>query len=87
MSNDPQRIEPITMLLFGGLVFFAFLLIFVEWRFNSDAQVFQVIAGVLTGFAGAFFGRMKPDSGDKPQQPGSITTTATLTQTPPDPKP
>jgi hypothetical protein len=59
MKQD-WRIDPNLLLLFAGLIFFTAVLIFVELKFQNDGQVFQVIAGLITGFAGCFFGRMDP---------------------------
>lgn len=56
------------LLLFLGMVFFAFLLVFVEWRFESDAQIFQVISSLVSGFAGAFFGLMTGKARPTPPQ-------------------
>lgn len=63
---DPNRVQPeqidrVLYLLFAGMLFFTAVLIGVEYFFKDDAQVFQVIAGILTGFTGAFFGRLKPN--------------------------
>lgn len=55
-----KGVDPVLRLLAAAAVFFSLLLIFVEWRFNSDAQVFQVFAGILTGVVGAFLGRVDP---------------------------
>lgn len=61
MPNMLQnKIDRTLFLLFFGMVFFVFVLIFVEYFFKDDGQMFQVISGLVTGFAGAFFGRMKP---------------------------
>lgn len=72
-----EKIDPVLYLIFGGMVFFTFVLIGVEHFFMQDAQVFQVVAGILTGFTGAFFARMKP-----PQQhsTGGDDNSVTLTQ-------
>lgn len=59
-ENKPDPVEPTLYLLFYGMIFFAGVLIGVEYFFKEDGQMFQVIAGILTGFTGAFFGRMKP---------------------------
>ncbi len=72
--------EPQVLLLFIGLVLYTMLLIFVEWRFASDAVVFTVISNLVSGFAGAFFGRMKPADNIN-HQPGETTTSATVTKT------
>jgi hypothetical protein len=42
------------------MVFFCGVLIFCEHFFPMDGQIFQVIAGLLSGFSGAFFMRVKP---------------------------
>lgn len=55
------------LLLFVGMVFFTGVLIFVEFRFQSDGQVFQTVASLLAGFSGAFFGLMKAK--EKPSTP------------------
>lgn len=57
------------LLLFAGIVFFACLLVFVEWRFQQDAQVFQVISGLLTGFGGAMLGLITKDKLKPPANP------------------
>lgn len=75
------KVEPVLFLLFLGTLIFAALLIFVEWKFNSDAQVFQVFAGVFTGFAGAFLGRMKPQP-EHQEQTNSKTVSITEASTP-----
>ena len=58
-GNRTEPIEPIMYMLFGGMVFFTAILIGIEVWFKDDGQVFQVVAGLLTGFSGAFFGRLK----------------------------
>jgi uncharacterized membrane protein YjjP (DUF1212 family) len=57
-----SKMDTTLLLLFTGMVFFAAVLIFVEWRFSNDAQVFQVIASLVAGFSGAFFGRINPQN-------------------------
>ena len=54
------------LVLFLGMVFFTFVLVFVEWRFPQDAQIFQVVSGLVTGFSGAFFGLMTAKRGQSP---------------------
>lgn len=46
------------LILLLGMIFFTCVLIFVEYRFQQDAQVFQVISNIVSGFAGAFFAMM-----------------------------
>lgn len=48
------------MLLFVGMIFFTGMLFAAEKWFPADGQMFQVVAGLLTGFSGAFFMRVKP---------------------------
>lgn len=43
------------------MVFFTFVLFAAESWFQSDSQLFQVIASILTGVTGAFLARIKPD--------------------------
>ena len=70
-----MKVDKILYLLFAGIVIFSVLLIFVEKFFMSDGQMFQVMAGVLTAFSGAFFGRINPSQ--KTVDPGTTTVTAT----------
>lgn len=82
MNRD--KVDPVLYLLFAGMLVFAGILIACEHFFMADGQMFQVMAGLLTGFSGAFFGRINPTKRiPDSQQPG--TTTVTATQTPPDP--
>lgn len=78
MNED--KVEPVVYLLFAGMVVFAILLFVSEKIFPSDGQMFQVIAGMLTGFSGAFFMRVKPkDGGPSIPEGGSGTTSTTTT--------
>ncbi len=61
--ND-SKVEPVLVLLACCMVFFTAVLVGVEYFFKEDAQVFQVIASILTGVVGAFLGRIKPAKGD-----------------------
>ena len=84
---NETKLEPVVLLLFIGMVIFAGLLFVSEKFFPMDGQIFQVIAGLLTGFSGAFFMRVKP-KGDTPVVPeggaGTQTqTTTTTVKTPP----
>lgn len=67
MSEDTKQtisknIEPIVFLLFGGIIFFTLLLVAISKWSPNDGQTFQVVSGLLTGFAGAFMMRVKPPS-------------------------
>lgn len=55
-----KDIDALDKLLFFGIIFFVFILIYLARFEANDGQTFQVISGLITGFAGAFFGRMKP---------------------------
>lgn len=57
---DKDKVEPVIVLLFCGMVFFTGMLFAAEKWFQNDGQMFQVVAGLLTGFSGAFFMRVKP---------------------------
>ena len=77
--------DPTLRLLFIGMVFFTAVLIFVEYRFQTDAQVFQVVASLVAGFSGAFFGRINPHT---PPDPGTTQTTVSTStiKVPPEPE-
>ncbi len=85
MKPGDLRVEPIVYLLAALLLLFSGILIFCEYRFPMDGQVFQVFSGLLTSLAGAFLMRIKP-RGTEPdgQTPSKTTTTidntGTLTQ-------
>lgn len=57
---DKDKVEPVIILLFIGMIFFTGMLFCAEKWFPADGQMFQVVAGLLTGFSGAFFMRVKP---------------------------
>lgn len=62
------KLEPIVLLLFVGMIFFTGMLFACEHFFQNDGQMFQVVASLLTGFSGAFFMRIKPQSA----KPGAV---------------
>lgn len=83
------KVEPVLKLLAATMVFFTVVLIGVEYFFKEDAQVFQVIASILTGVVGAFLGRIKPakgDSGTDGVTGASITVASSVTKTEAAPK-
>lgn len=57
------KLEPILKYLGFFMIFFTVVLVGVEYFFKEDAQVFQVIAGILTGITGACLARIKPPQG------------------------
>lgn len=69
MSKLLDEVGGTVLLLFLGLVFFTFVLIFVEWRFQQDAQVFQVVSNLVSGFGGALLGLMSKKADKKPDSP------------------
>ena len=73
-----MKVDKILYLLFAGIVIFSILLIFVEKFFMSDGQMFQVMAGVLTAFSGAFFGRINPSQKSVDSGIATVVTTNTL---------
>lgn len=72
MFSNLKDIDPLDKLLLFGIVFFAGILIYIARWAPQDGQTFQVISGLLTGFSGAFFARLKP-------KPDASTTTSTGT--------
>ena len=78
--TEESKVEPVLLLLFGGIVFFTLMLFVSERFFPMDGQIFQVISGLLTGFGGAFMMRVKPrDTPSAP--PGTIAQVTSTTQT------
>lgn len=61
------KLEPVIALLFVGMIFFTAMLFAAEKWFPNDGQMFQVVAGLLTGFSGAFFMRVKPKATEHPE--------------------
>lgn len=49
-------------LLLATTIFFALVLIAIDKLFPNEGQVFQVIANLTSGFAGAFFHALSPSS-------------------------
>jgi hypothetical protein len=62
--SQPEPVDRVLLLLFLGVIIFTGILFAAEVWFMQDSQMFQVVAGILTGFTGAFFGRMKPGKQD-----------------------
>lgn len=58
--------DPILKLLLVGIGFFTAVLLYTQKYFPNDGQTFQVVAGLLTGFAGAFLGFAKTKLGVPP---------------------
>ncbi len=81
MRSPLKDADPVTMLLYYGIWASVAALIFAEFFFKDDPQLFQVVASVLTGFLGAFLGRVKPEG--PPAGSTTATTTTQVTETPP----
>lgn len=75
MKPGDLKVEPIVYLLAALLLLFSGILIFCEYRFPMDGQVFQVFSGLLTSLAGAFLMRIKPRGADPDTPPSKTTTT------------
>lgn len=58
-----KQLDPILKLLLGGIVFFLAVLLYIQKWFPNDGQTFQVVAGLLTGFSGAFLGFARKELG------------------------
>ena len=69
MNPEWKGTDPVLLLLFAGLIIFTGIMIWVSHIFKDDGQIFQVISGLVTGFAGAFFARMKPQDKVAPKEP------------------
>lgn len=66
-----MRQDPVLLLLFIGVMVFTGVIIGAERFFPNDGQLFQVLSGLVTGFAGAFFARITPQ-GKPPQNQQTI---------------
>jgi uncharacterized membrane protein YjjP (DUF1212 family) len=64
IKDELDELDRVLLLLFLGIMVFTAMLFVCDMWFMSDSQLFQVIASVLTGFTGAFFGRMEPKDGN-----------------------
>ena len=80
MKERYHQIDPVALLLFYAVLIFAAMLIFVDWMFHEDGQIFQAIAGVMTGLTGAFLKHItetkkvpvpEPFPADPPQPPAA----------------
>lgn len=63
-------IEPVLLLLSALLMFFTVLLFCSSSLYPTDGQIFQVISGLVTGFAGALLMRVKPRTAAEETPPG-----------------
>lgn len=66
-----------TYMLVAVMMFFTIVVMWCEHHFQSDAQIFQLFASVITGASGALFMKLKGSQGhpppsekpDPPQEP------------------
>ena len=72
------KIEPVVLLLACLMLMFTLALFVSNKMFPMDGQMFQVIAGLLSGISGAFMMRVKPK-----QDATDTTTTSTVGANPP----
>ncbi len=82
--DDPDkqyRVEPIVYLLFAAVVFFTLLLVAISKWSPNDGQTFQVVSGLVTGFAGALLMRVKPPDLRPQLPPGTTQVTDKTTVT------
>lgn len=78
MNN--HKIDHVLLLLMSGVLFFSLMVLLVEWRFNSDGQVFQVFSNLLSGFGGALLLRVKGGGEDgKPGVTREVSTSMSVT--------
>lgn len=82
----PFLSDPILLILIWTCLVFAGLIIFVDMRLHDDSEVFQVMAGLATGFGGAALGRVKTDSSNEPSDKAKTTTQITKTVVDPGPE-
>ena len=72
-SNMIKNLDAIDMLLFLGIVLFTALIMVIAKFYPNDGQTFQVVSGLLTGFAGAFLARIKPNPDPSATTNGTTT--------------
>lgn len=72
--RNPEPIEPIVYLLSVLLLVLAGLIIFCEYFFPMDGQIFTVFTGAFGSIVGAFLMRIKP-RGNAPEDSGQDVTT------------
>lgn len=63
-----QGIDSIDRLLVAAIVFFVVLMMVDSVWQPNDGQTFQVLTGLVTGFAAAFLARLKPPERHRPEE-------------------
>jgi hypothetical protein len=77
-----NKVDYVLVCLMAGMLFFTFVLLFTEWKYPNDGQVYQTFAGLLTSFSGAFIGRIMPGSAKSAPPPDAKITKLTVTEPP-----
>jgi hypothetical protein len=78
MKQGWNSIDPIVRLLFVGTFMSIAVMVLVDKVLHEDAQVFQVIAGLVSGLSSAMLLRIKDQ---KKEDPNSTEITKTQTST------
>lgn len=68
------KVDRITTYLWLSVLIFASGLVLVDKLFPNEGQVFQVIAGLATGFMGALLNRITPPHPSTPVAPAGSST-------------
>lgn len=82
MNDRNAHIDWVLVILLGGMFFFTGIILFTEWKYPMDGQLYQTFAQLLAGFSGAFFGRITPRSNRVEPPPDSKVTRLTVTEPP-----
>lgn len=75
-----RTLDPKLILLSLMVFFFTIALFYCEHVFPNDGQIFQVVATLLSGFAGILLSDLRKVLGiADPDSPNTVTTAATTT--------
>jgi len=81
-----KNLDPVLWLLLAAYVLTLGVLVVVNKLFPQDGQIFQVIAGLATGWAAGFLLRVKPQTAEQEKTPGAkLEQTTTTVIKDPDP--
>lgn len=84
-----KRLDPNLVFVFVAILIFLAALLLAEWWFPNDGQIFQVVAGLLTGTGAVFLGAARHAFGlPEQKEDGTVSKTTqtvevTKTVTPP----
>jgi hypothetical protein len=76
-----RKIDPNLYLLTGLVIFFSFLLLWVEYVFHDDGQVFQVFSNLLSGVGGALLLAIKGHVSSINTSGGDAVVTGSIQET------